>query len=290
MISLQSIAYAYPEQAKLFEGLDLEIPSGSLFGLLGPNGAGKTTLISLMTGQITPARGEITIQGLDYLHHRHRILTELAFVPQDYAFYPQLTVMENLAFFASLYDFPSHERDARIREALELTGLLDQSKRLAKHFSGGLKRRLNLAIGLLNKPAILFLDEPTVGIDPQSRHFILQAIQELNRTGITIIYTSHYMEEVEQLCNVIAIIDHGRILAHDSMGEILKKPAKLQIALDLPGSPDRLPESLMTLLQANALEYHNGTIVGLPQKTAHIRQLLDLLDQEHISISTLSYG
>lgn len=290
MISLQSIEYAYPDQAPLFEGLDLEIPAGSLFGLLGPNGAGKTTLISLMTGQITPSKGEITIQGLDYLHYRQQILADLAFVPQDYAFYPQLTVMENLDFFASLYEYSPNERGALIQQALALTGLLDQSKRLAKHFSGGLKRRLNLAIGLLNKPAILFLDEPTVGIDPQSRHFILQAIQELNRSGTTIIYTSHYMEEVEQLCNVIAIIDHGRILAHDSIDKMLRKPAKLQIVLDSPASPDLLPESLMTLLQANALEYHHGMIVGLPQKIADIRRVLDLLEQEHISINKISYG
>lgn len=171
-----------------------------------------------------------------------------------------------------------------------MTGLLDQSHRLAKHFSGGLKRRLNLAIGLLNKPAILFLDEPTVGIDPQSRLFILQAIKELNQTGTTIVYTSHYLEEVEQLCNSIAIIDHGKILAHDSMGEILNKPAKLQIALNSPRAADALPASLMVLIQSSALDYRNGMIVGLPKDTATIRQLLDILEQEAISISKISYG
>ncbi|MEN8180044.1 MAG: ABC transporter ATP-binding protein [Pseudomonadota bacterium] len=290
MISIKSIEYTYPQQAPLFKGLDLEIPTGSLFGLLGPNGAGKTTLISLMTGQLSPSKGEITIQGLNYKQHRKRILSDLAVAPQEYAFYPQLTVLENLEFFSNLYPQGSLERETRIREALELTGLMDQAKRLAKHFSGGLKRRLNLAIGLLNKPTILFLDEPTVGIDPQSRHFILQAIQELNRSGTTIIYTSHYMEEVEQICNVIAIIDHGRILVHDDIDEILRKPAKLQITLDAPLSPDRLPESLMTLLRKRAFEYQNGMIAGLPQKTAEIRQLLDLLEQEGISISKISYG
>jgi ABC-2 type transport system ATP-binding protein len=290
MITLRSIEFSYPEQAPLFDELDLEIPAGSLFGLLGPNGAGKTTLIALMTGQRNPAKGKINIQGLDYLHHRHQILTELAFVPQDYAFYPQLTVKENLEFFASLYGYSSYERHAQIQQALELTGLLDQSKRLAKHFSGGLKRRLNLAIGLLNKPSIVFLDEPTVGIDPQSRHFILQAIQELNQSGTTIIYTSHYMEEVEQLCNLIAIIDHGRILAYDSIDAIFKKPATLQIALDPALSPAALPQSLMLFVQQSAFEYHDGILVGLPQNTAEIRQLLDLLAQEDIAPRKISYG
>ena len=290
MIRLNSIDYAYPQQSPLFEDLNLEIPSGALFGLLGPNGAGKTTLISLMTGQLTPSKGEITIQGLDYAQQRTRILSDLAVAPQEYAFYPQLTVLENLEFFASLYPHDTGKHKRRIEKALELTGLTDQAKRLAKHFSGGLKRRLNLAIGLLNDPSLLFLDEPTVGIDPQSRHFILQAIKELNRAGTTVVYTSHYMEEVEQLCNLIAIIDHGRILIHDPIDELLSKPATLKIALASAAALARLPESIMLRLKDTALNYANGMITGIPQHTAEIYQLLENIEREGLKIDKISYG
>ncbi|MDJ0808088.1 MAG: ABC transporter ATP-binding protein [Gammaproteobacteria bacterium] len=290
MISLKSIEFAYPQQANLFQGIDLEIISGSLFGLLGPNGAGKTTLIALMTGQLKPCAGEIHIQGLDYRHDRKRILSNLAVAPQDYAFYPQLTARENLDFFSNLYPQIGAQRKARIQEALELTGLQDQARKPARQFSGGLKRRLNLAISLLNRPAILFLDEPTVGIDPQSRHFILQAIRDLNRSGTTILYTSHYMEEVEQLCDRVAIIDHGRILAHDGINEILNKPARLQITFDTPTDSTSLPASLKALLQKTGFEYANGCLSGLPRDTHAIHELLKLLEAEKLKIQQITYG
>jgi ABC-2 type transport system ATP-binding protein len=290
MLSLRAIEFGYPDQPPLFAGLNLEIPAGALFGLLGPNGAGKTTLISLMTGQRRPAKGELTILGRSYFQHRRQILSRLAFVPQDYAFYPQLTVPENLGFFASLYPGSKPERARRMQEALELAGLQGHLKRPAKQFSGGLKRRLNLAIGLLNRPQILFLDEPTVGIDPQSRHFILQAIKALNLAGVTIIYTSHYMEEVEQICDRVAIIDHGRILAQDSMAAILRKPASLQIELDPGSRPERLPDGLGQLLEAFGLGYHHGVIQGMPRTPADIRRLMERLEAERLTIRKLAYG
>ena len=232
MIQASNIDFSYDLKMSVLESVNLQIPKGSLFGLIGPNGAGKSTLISLLTGINKPQQGQIHIDGLSYEQHRSRILRKLSMVPQEYAFYPQLKVSENLDFFASLFPGKLKNKKASIRTAIKITGLDSHQNRLAKHFSGGLKRRLNLAIGLLNRPELLILDEPTVGIDPQSRHFILEAIKSLNKNGTTILYTSHYMEEIEQLCDSIAIMDHGEILTVGSLETLLSKKTHIQINTD----------------------------------------------------------
>ncbi|MET0029455.1 MAG: ABC transporter ATP-binding protein [Candidatus Thiodiazotropha sp.] len=289
MIRLQQIEYHYPQHPPLIRGLDLEIPRGSLFGLLGPNGAGKTTLISLMTGQLSPDAGQVLIDGLDYPHHRITILNRLAHIPQDYAFYPQLSALENLQFFAGLYPDMRQQRARQIDRALQITGLTDQARRPAKQFSGGLKRRLNLAIGLLNQPRLIFLDEPTVGIDPQSRHFILASIRELNQAGCTIVYTSHYMEEIEQLCDRVAIIDHGRILEQGTLSELLGKHPLLRIDLD-PQTPEEQLHWLEAELSRFGLERSRHIISGQPNGIAELPTLLRQLDQRQIRVTGLSYG
>lgn len=232
VIKASDIDFSYNPETLVLNAVNLEIERGASFGLLGPNGAGKTTLISLLTGLYKPQKGNIEISGISYDRHRPRILQQLSVVPQEYAFYPQLSVTENLNFFAALFPQKKTNRKARIKEAVKMTGLASHRNRIAKHFSGGLKRRLNLAIGLLNNPALLILDEPTVGIDPQSRHFILQAIKSLNSKGTTILYTSHYMEEVEQLCDSIAIMDHGKILTVGSLETLLSKETHIVIKTD----------------------------------------------------------
>ncbi|MET0068364.1 MAG: ABC transporter ATP-binding protein [Candidatus Thiodiazotropha sp.] len=289
MIRLQQIEYHYPQHPPLFSGLDLEIPQGSLFGLLGPNGAGKTTLISLMTGQRTPQGGEVRIDGLDYRTQRAAILNRLAHIPQDYAFYPQLSALENLQFFAGLYPEMKRQRAAQIARALETTGLTEQAGRPAKHFSGGLKRRLNLAIGLLNQPRLIILDEPTVGIDPQSRHFILASIRALNEGGCTIVYTSHYMEEIEQICSRVAIIDHGRILEQGPLDQILGKHPLLRIDLD-PQTPEVQLQPLLESLAAQGLERSGHVISGHPGNIDALPVLLQRLRERDIRVSGLSYG
>ncbi|MES9834276.1 MAG: ABC transporter ATP-binding protein [Candidatus Thiodiazotropha sp. DIVDIV] len=289
MINLQQIEYHYPQNPPLFNGLNLEIPRGSLFGLLGPNGAGKTTLISLMTGQRRPSGGEIRIDGKTYQSDRVRILKKLAHIPQEYAFYPQLTVLENLQFFSSLYPKQGRQSAQLIDEALSLTGLADQAKKLAKHFSGGLKRRLNLAIGLLNKPELIFLDEPTVGIDPQSRHFILQSIRALNKAGSTIVYTSHYMEEIEQLCDEVAIMDHGQILVHGPLHKILERDPLLTIEVEF-GKDETLLNQLSNALEIRGFKLSERTIIGHPQHEGEIAELLQSIDAMGINVVTLSYG
>lgn len=212
MIEIRDLRFRYPGAARdALQGLSLHVRDGSLFGLLGPNGSGKTTLISLLTGLLQASAGEIRVDA-----------GARALVPQDYAFYPRLTVSENLRCFGGVLGFAGAGLKSRIGEVSGIAGLQDFFAKRAEHLSGGLKRRLNLAIGLLNRPRLLFLDEPTVGIDPQSRQFILEAIRRLNAEGATVIYTSHYMDEVQQLCDTIGVLDEGRLLAHGSLDELLK--------------------------------------------------------------------
>jgi ABC-2 type transport system ATP-binding protein len=223
VIEVQGLSFRYPgaERDALHE-LSLEVRAGSLFGLLGPNGSGKTTLISILTGLLQPGTGTLRIGGETLPAGMRAVQAMSALVPQDYAFYPRLSVMENLRFFGGALSLGGAELATRIQEASAVAGLESFSATRAEHLSGGLMRRLNLAIGLLNRPRLLLLDEPTVGIDPQSRQFILAAIKRLNAGGATVIYTSHYMDEVQQLCDQIGVLDDGRLLAHGSLEELLR--------------------------------------------------------------------
>jgi len=193
--------------------LSLEIRKNEIFGLLGPNGAGKTTTISILCGLFTPTEGEVFIDGLDIRTHLEEIKYLIGVVPQEVALYPTLTGMENLTFFGNMFGLKGRELKSRIDEYLHRFGLEKYARKKISVYSGGMKRRINLIAGLLHKPKILFLDEPTVGIDVQSRNVILEFLHELQREGTTIIYTSHYMEEAEKLCSRVAIIDFGKIIA-----------------------------------------------------------------------------
>jgi len=193
--------------------ISLEIFRNEIFGLLGPNGAGKTTTISILSGLFPPTGGEVTIDGLDIRHDHDRIKYIIGVVPQELALYPTLTGLENLQFFGNMYGLKGKELAKRIDESLGRFGLEKYARKKIAHYSGGMKRRINLIAGLLHKPKVLFLDEPTVGIDVQSRNVILEFLHELQETGTTIIYTSHYMEEAEKLCTRVAIIDTGKIIA-----------------------------------------------------------------------------
>ncbi|MCG8572816.1 MAG: ABC transporter ATP-binding protein [Spirochaetes bacterium] len=206
--------------------MDLAIKKGEIFGLLGPNGAGKTTTLSMISGLLKPTAGKI-----DYAPHIKGIKSILGYVPQDLAIYPRLTARENLAFFGRLYHLPEKKLKNRIEDLLELIGLKDRGNDLLQSFSLGMLRRINLAIGLMNEPAILLLDEPTVGIDPQSRNCIYENILTLKKIETTILYTTHYMEEAENLCDRIAIIDFGKIIALGTPFELIKRQAQSTIIL-----------------------------------------------------------
>ena len=202
-------------------GISLDIYPNEIFGLLGPNGAGKTTTISILCGLFPPTRGQVIINGLDLQPNLEQIKHIIGVVPQDLALYPTLTALENLRFFGNMYGLKGQDLNDRIHEYLKIFGLEVSAKKKVSTYSGGMKRRVNLIAGLLHKPKVLFLDEPTVGIDVQSRIVILEYLHELNRQGTTIIYTSHYMEEAENLCTRVAIVDHGKIISIGRPKELL---------------------------------------------------------------------
>ena len=223
-IEIQNLAFQYPRQEGVcFKNFYLEIPAGERFGLFGPNGAGKTTLMNLMTGLLKYSEGSIRLQDHEINHHPKSINTIFGFVPQDFSFYPELTTRENLAFYGAWYGLSTKQIKIRTKELLTVLGLASVADRLVKTFSGGMKRRVNLAIGVMHKPQVLFLDEPTVGVDVQTRHAVINYLIELNETGTTLIYTSHQLEEAAELCNKIALIDNGKIIAHDSLDVLLEK-------------------------------------------------------------------
>ncbi|MDP4094519.1 MAG: ABC transporter ATP-binding protein [Bacillota bacterium] len=202
------------------DNISLDIEAGQIFGLLGPNGAGKSTAINIICGLIASNKGTVTILDNDINKNRHFAKQNTGIVPQDIAIYEDLTAIENVRFFAGLYGLKGTELNSRAREALEFVGLLDKANEFPKKFSGGMKRRLNIACAIAHRPKLIIMDEPTVGIDPQSRNHILQSVKKLNEMGSTIIYTSHYMEEVEEICTKVAIMDHGKVIAEGTVDEL----------------------------------------------------------------------
>ena len=200
--------------------LSLSIEEGEIFGLLGPNGAGKSTLINMITSLITIDEGNIYIKDANTKSNANLTKSFTGIVPQDIAIYEDLTCLENVKFFAGLYGLRGKELKSKAMEALEFTGLSDKAKDFPKGFSGGMKRSIQHCCAIAHNPEIIIMDEPTVGIDPQSRNHILQSVKELNRRGCTVIYTSHYMEEVEELCSRIAIIDYGKVIALGTKQEL----------------------------------------------------------------------
>ncbi len=207
---------------KAVDGVGFEVEENELFGLLGPNGAGKSTLISMLTTLLKPDGGDIIINNLNLKSSQTEIKKIIGLVPQEIALYPTLTARENLMFWGRMYGLGGKLLKERIEEALETAGLADRQKDRIESYSGGMKRRINIAAALLHHPKVLIMDEPTVGIDPQSRNHILETVLKLNKENMTVIYTSHYMEEVEFLCTRIAIMDHGRIIAAGTKDELRK--------------------------------------------------------------------
>ena len=212
-ISADSLVKTYPGALQpALNNFCLKVAKSSFFGLLGPNGAGKTTAISILTGLLLPDSGQVTILGTPLAHHKNSIQARIGFVPQDLAVFEKLTGYENLKFFARLFGLSGSHMHEQINNYLDFTQLTGNAHRLVSNYSGGMKRRLNLAAAMLHTPEILFLDEPTVGIDAQSRQLIHERLAGLNKNGTTIIYTTHYMEEAQELCSHVAIIDDGHII------------------------------------------------------------------------------
>ena len=198
---------------KAVDGITFEIRAGETYGLLGPNGAGKTTVISIIAGVLEADTGAVALEGLPMGPSALDAKALIGYVPQDVALYPDLTARENLRFFASLYKLDRAEAKARVAEVLDVVGLSERADEQVKKYSGGMKRRLNIAVGLIHRPQLLILDEPTVGVDPQSRNSILDSIEALSSEGMAVLYTTHYMEEAERLCDRVGIVDLGHMIA-----------------------------------------------------------------------------
>ncbi len=220
-VSVKQLHFSYDGQFPVFSNLDLTIKAGDRFGLFGPNGAGKTTLMNCMTGLLNFQRGTISLLGKEISPHKKSANNIFGLVPQDFSFYQELSPVENLQFFGAWSGLTKQEIKKRTVELLDVLGLADVRNKQVEKFSGGMKRRVNLAIAVIHQPRILFLDEPTVGVDVQTRNAIINYLKELNKNGTTLVYTSHQLTEAEDLCNTIALIDEGRIIAHDSLANLL---------------------------------------------------------------------
>ena len=213
ILQIENLHKSY-DKFEAIKGIDLNIKKGDIYGLLGPNGAGKSTLIKAITGLEKMTSGKIIFEESEISINKYK--KNIGLLPQDIALYLDFTAKENVTFFCSLYGYRGRDLKERVDKALEFVGLLDIKNKKAKEFSGGMKRRLNMACAIAHNPRLIIMDEPTVGIDPQSRNHILDSVKKLNEQGSTIIYTSHYMEEVEELCNNISIIDRGKVIASGS--------------------------------------------------------------------------
>ncbi len=219
MLNVQNLAKSFGNLVAV-DHISFEMSKGEIFGFLGPNGAGKTTTINMICGLLTPDAGSIFIDGEELDSGKPQLRKKLGIVPQEIALYEDLNAYENLAFWGRLYSLGGAALKKRMDELLQIAGLQERAKDRVKTYSGGMKRRLNMIAGMLHRPELLLLDEPTVGIDPQARHNILQIVRDFAAGGAAILYTTHYLDEAESLCDRLAIIDHGRILAAGSAGDI----------------------------------------------------------------------
>ncbi len=229
------------------KGITFDIKEGEIFSLLGPNGAGKTTTISMLSTLYAPTSGDATIGGHSVTKDPMAVKRVIGVVPQDLALYEDLTAKENLVFWGQMYGLDGKSLNSRVDEVLEQIGLTDKAKNRVKTYSGGMKRRVNIGVGLLHKPRLLFMDEPTVGIDPQSRRAILDTVKDLNKQGMTVLYTTHYMEEAAELSNRVGIIAHGELIALGTQDELTKQVGETETLILHIGEnedPDALAKAL----------------------------------------------
>jgi len=260
MLEVRNLVKKYGEKLAV-DDISFDIQEGEIFSLLGPNGAGKTTTISILSTLFSPSAGDASILGYSVTKNPMEVKRLIGVVPQEIALYDDMTALENLNFWGEMYGLSGGTLKARVKELLEQIGLADRAKERIKTYSGGMKRRVNIAVGLMHKPRLLFMDEPTVGIDPQSRRAILDSVKSLNKAGMTILYTTHYMEEAQELSDRVGIIDHGKLIALGTQSELTAKVGEMDtLILHLGENEDaeHLAQALKTLngvLQANPSDH-----------------------------------
>jgi ABC-2 type transport system ATP-binding protein len=285
--------YAGPSEGseqvvKAVDGVSFEIEEGEVFGLLGPNGAGKTTVVNILCTYTEPTEGQATVAGANVATEPDAVKRVVGVVPQEIALYPELNGVENLRFFGRMHDVPKDRLQIRVTDLLHMVGLSEHAKRRVEHYSGGMKRRLNLAVGLLSEPRFLMLDEPTVGVDPQTRNAIFERIQELRQQGVTVLYTTHYMEEAELLCDRVAIMDGGQIIALDSPQELIHSVGTGIVHVGVTGSDERLLHRLRALPQVRSVARRNGVLALETQDPRQaLVEITNLLVQMDIALTSL---
>ncbi|MCY7862330.1 ABC transporter ATP-binding protein [Bacillus haynesii] len=271
------------------DNISLSIEEGEIFGLLGANGAGKSTTIHMISSLLRSNEGEITILGKNIAKHRKFAKMNIGIVPQDLAIYEDLTAYENVKFFAGLYGLRGAHLHNRVEEALQFVGLSDKHKSFPKNFSGGMKRRLNIACAIAHRPKLIIMDEPTVGIDPHSRNYILESVKKLNAMGCTIIYTSHYMEEVEEICTRIAIVDHGKIIAEgtkEQLKSIITNTKDIQVVLKSAENIDIGELKTISGVEAAVLE-DNTIKINSDAGVNNLNQIIEKLMKKGAEIRSL---
>jgi ABC-2 type transport system ATP-binding protein len=247
------------DAVRALDGVQFQLEAGAMFGLLGPNGAGKTTLLSILSCLLQPDAGEVRILGQALQFADRAVRRHIGVVPQELALYDQLTARENLHFFGRLYGVRGKELRRRVTATLAAIGLEDRADQRTSTFSGGMKRRLNLGAALVHQPTLLLLDEPTAGVDPQSRNHVFEEVRRLNATGVTIVYTSHYMEEVQALCRQIGIMDHGKVIACDTLPGLLRQ-LEGWLRIRVPEVTPILRERTKRLPHSRLVESPNSTL------------------------------
>ena len=273
------------------KGISFEIKEGEIFSLLGPNGAGKTTTISMLSTLYTPTSGDATIGGHSITKDAMAVKQLIGVVPQEIALYEDLTARENLLFWGQMYGLSGKPLNSRVDEVLQQIDLTEKAKNKVKTYSGGMKRRVNIGVGLLHKPRLLFMDEPTVGIDPQSRRAILDTVKDLNKQGMTVLYTTHYMEEAQELSDRVGIIDHGELIALGTQAELTKQVGQTDTLIlhigendDAQGLAGSL-KGLQDILEVNAADHEISIIT--PQAENILAAVVSKANERGIRIRSM---
>ncbi|WED27719.1 ABC transporter ATP-binding protein [Vibrio sp. DW001] len=288
MIEIKALNKSYDDK-KALNDLSLTISKDAIFGLLGPNGAGKTTLISILNGLISPDSGEIVFFGLPLKKNLKLVRERCSLIPQSLAFYEHLTVKENLLFFAGMQKIKGKVLQENLAYALDTNRLSSMMDQTSATLSGGQKRRLNIAIGLLNNPDVLFFDEPTVGIDPESRNQILDTIKAYKSDRKTVVYTSHYMPEIEKICDKVAIINEGGIVKQGSISSMVDNEEDQQVIIELYAHiSTQIPSAISQLENVNVVD--DSTLVLSNANSVFVGHILALLEQQHIKVKQLRFG
>lgn len=281
MLEIKNVSKTYDKNIAL-QNVNFTIPSGVCFGLIGPNGAGKSTLMKILAGIIENYEGDVTFQDDNVKTNSHKVKRQIGYIPQDIVLNETLTAIDNLEFFGSVNGLSSKEAKIKALKVLELVGLKDRGKEAVKTFSGGMKRRINIGCALMHNPKFIIMDEPTVGVDPQSRNYIFEIIHKLKTQNITVLYSSHYMEEIEHLCEYIALIDKGTVLENGSVQEVLHKYSTPSVYVE----GERITEEIFTSL-GNVYVKGSGIVVENDEALTLLEKVTNLLKEHQLEVNRL---